>query len=103
MARSVRWTLAALDDLDQAAKYIARDSATYAAAFVRDALSTARSLQQYAERGRIVPEFEQDNIRELFVGSYRLVYRVGDRVEILAIIHGARDTGAVWDRRDPKG
>jgi len=49
-----------------------------------------------------VPEFEQDEIRELFVGSYRLVYRLGESVEILAIIHGARDAGAVWDRRSPK-
>ncbi len=47
---------------------------------------------QDPERGRIVPELEQPNIRELLVRKYRMIYELFDtRVEILGFIHGARD------------
>jgi len=45
-----------------------------------------------SERGRVVPELQQPNIRELMVGRHRLIYEVFDtKVEILGFIHGARD------------
>jgi plasmid stabilization system protein ParE len=51
----------------------------------------AESLAELAERGQIVPEFDDSSIRELLVQSYRLVYRVSENeVVILALIHGAR-------------
>jgi len=100
MARAVVWTLAALDDLDRIAEYIARDSPAYAAVFVGEARAASRSLRVFAERGRVVPEFDDPEIRELFVGSYRLIYRVGARIEVLTLVHGARDLAAFWSQRD---
>ncbi|MBP9144789.1 MAG: type II toxin-antitoxin system RelE/ParE family toxin [Thermoanaerobaculia bacterium] len=45
----------------------------------------------------MVPELRDAAIREVFVGSYRLVYRIlQNRVEVLAIVHGARDLAALW-------
>jgi toxin ParE1/3/4 len=94
MAREVVWTEPALDDLEAAAEYIARDSEFYAAAFVQEARAAAASLSEMAERGQIVPEFRDASLRELLVRPYRLVYRLDTRqVTILAIIHGAR---RVW-------
>ena len=55
MARRIRWTEAAWEDLDLAADYISRDSPRYAAAFVRRVLDAVRSLRSFPERGRIVP------------------------------------------------
>jgi hypothetical protein len=38
-------------------------------------------------------------VRELFVGRYRLIYRVADdQVAILGFIHGARDLAMLWER-----
>ena len=91
MARKVVWTEPAWDDLEAAAKYIARDSAYYAAAFVQEVKAAAESLCELAERGQIVPEFRDASIRELLVRPYRLVYRLrAHEVTILAVIHGAR-------------
>lgn len=57
-----------------------------------DALETASSLDAFSERGRVVPEWNQPNVRELFVQRYRLLYEVmPDEVQILAFVHGARD------------
>ena len=94
MARKVEWTDPAWDDLAAIAEYIARDSEYYAAAFVQEMQEAAASLAQFAERGQIVPEFDDPSIRELLVKSYRLVYKVSEkRVVILTLIHGARRIG----------
>ncbi|HEX7342947.1 MAG TPA: type II toxin-antitoxin system RelE/ParE family toxin [bacterium] len=100
MARKVIWTAAAWVDLEETADYIAQDSMYYGAAFVREIRDAARSLRQFAKRGRIVPELGSPDIRELWVRSYRLVYKVSnDTVIILAFIHGARDLPSLWEKR----
>lgn len=92
MARKVTWTVVAWSDLEEAANYIAKDSPHYAAAFVREARDATRSLAYLAERGRVVPEFDNPSIRELFVRNYRIIYQVTEQtVYIIGFIHGARD------------
>lgn len=100
MARTVRWAEAAIRDLAEAAEFIARDSRFYAAALVRKARATARTLRTLAERGRIVPEARSSDVRELPVKSYRLIYSITpDVVTVIAFVHGARDLEALWERR----
>ena len=44
--------------------------------------------------GRIVPELDDPGFREVIYGNYRIVYRIigtYDDIEILAVVHGARD------------
>ena len=99
MARKVTWTKSAWIDLDEVADYIGKDSPNYARAFVREVRDAARSLASLPERGRIVPEFNDPSIRELFVRSYRLIYQVtGQTVYVVGFIHGARDIFALWER-----
>ncbi len=101
MARKVIWAYAAEEDLEAAASCIRRDSPVYAASFVDRALEAGRSLNEFAERGRIVPELRDSSIREIFVYSYRFVYRIeDDRISIVALIHGRRDFQKAWDEKD---
>jgi toxin ParE1/3/4 len=101
VARKVAWTETAWQDIEDAANYIAKDSPHYAASFIREARDAARSLSQLAERGRVVPEFNNINVRELFVGSYRLLYQLtAQNVYIIGFIHGARDLLALWEREN---
>ncbi|MEA3416904.1 MAG: type II toxin-antitoxin system RelE/ParE family toxin [Thermodesulfobacteriota bacterium] len=100
MARTIKWTESATSDLEEVAEFIARDSRFYASVVVREARKAARSLGVSAERGRIVPERNSSDIRELFLWSYRLIYKVTfHHVYILAFIHGARDLESLWKRR----
>ena len=100
MARKVIWADGAVADLDAAADYISKDSPAYAASFVLQSLEAARSLGDLPERGRVVPEFKREDIREIFVFSYRLIYRIDElRVSVLALIHGRRDFSQAWDER----
>jgi toxin ParE1/3/4 len=98
VARRVAWTETAWRDLERIADYIAEDSPGYAASLARQIRDQARSLDEMAERGRVVPELDQPTVRELVVGSYRLIYEISDgNVYVLGLIHGARDLAALWD------
>jgi toxin ParE1/3/4 len=95
--REVIWSRRARDGLDEAVAYIAKDSQERARDFLERALNTAESLDQFAERGRIVPELDDPYVRELFVYRYRLVYEVSDsKATILGFLHGARDFNRWW-------
>jgi toxin ParE1/3/4 len=99
MARKVIWSHEATTDLESLAEYIARDSAFYAASFVQEIRDASRSLNEYSERGRIVPEFGNPNIRELFIREYRLIYSIEEsHVVVLGLIHGKRDLKRLWQR-----
>lgn len=65
MDRKIVWSFEATDDLIAIADYIAKDSAFYAASCVQEIRDASRSLNELSERGRIVPEFSNPNIREL--------------------------------------
>ena len=99
MARKIIWSFEATDDLVAIADYIAKDSVFYATTFVLEIREASRSLKDFSERGRIVPELSDPNIRELFVRGYRLIYNVEEsRVVILGIIHGSRDLRSLWEK-----
>ena len=92
MDRKIVWSLWASDDLVSVAEHISRDSESYAATVVRELVVAARSLRVFADRGRRVPEYDDPSVRELIVRKYRLVNRVHpERVDVLRIIHGARE------------
>jgi plasmid stabilization system protein ParE len=76
MDRRVVWTETAWSDLEQVVTHIAKDSSHYAAAFTREARDASRSLSRFSNRGRVVPEFNNPTLREVFVRSYRLLYTV---------------------------
>lgn len=86
------WTIGAIDDLEEIAEYISRDSRVYASAFVSRLIGSTEKLREFPLLGRIVPEFKDKNIREVIVHNYRIVYRVqGSRICIVAVVHGSRD------------
>ena len=91
MAYRVGWSPRAIEDVDSIAAYIAQDSETYSSAVVRKILHRVRQLIEFPKVGRIVPEFDDEEIREIFEYSYRIIYRIsGDEITIGTVIHGKR-------------
>lgn len=91
MGKQVIWTRQSLNDLEKIFEYIASDSIFYASSFLDKLITTGESLEYYSERGRVVPEILKNNIREVFLKDYRIIYRVSKtNIEILTIIHGRR-------------
>jgi len=90
MAR-LRWTPQALDDIEAICKFIARDSDYFAHLFANKVIEKAKTLEAFPNAGRIVPESNQEMIREIFHGSYRIIYRIReDEIEVLTVHHSAR-------------
>lgn len=101
MAQKVIWSYEATADLDALAEYIVRDSSFYAAAFTQQILDISRSLNEFSERGRVVPELSDPNVRELLIREYRLIYSIEpSRIVILALVHGARDLKTLWEKEN---
>lgn len=99
MDYTVVWSPAALDDVESLAEYIAQDSDFYACAVVDKILYTAGMIKIFPMSGRMVPELGDETIRERFVYSYRLIYRLeGPTITILAVIHGKRHPEWLPDR-----
>jgi toxin ParE1/3/4 len=99
MAYEVVWSPEALEDLDSIAAYIARDSGFYAGAVVAKILDFGLLLAEFPYAGRVVPEVGDETLRERFVYSYRVIYRVMlDRILVVAVIHGRRLLDSVEDR-----
>ena len=87
----VRWTPQAADDLNAIAEFISKDSPHYSSLFVLDVLYAVDLLIQFPKSGRVVPEINDPSVREIILGSYRIIYRVRrDLVEILTVFHGSR-------------
>ncbi len=99
MDHSVIWSPAALNDVDAIAEYISQDSPVYAAAVVSKIIDVSRKLKLFSSIGRIVPEIGDVNIRECFVYSYRIIYRITDQtVLIVAVVHGKRLLAPLLDQ-----
>lgn len=61
---------------EEITRYISIDDPDQALRFSRFLIEHTKSLARFPERGRIVPEFEDEAIREIIVRAYRVVYRV---------------------------
>jgi plasmid stabilization system protein ParE len=89
------WTDPSVEDLRAIRDYIARDSDSYAAGLIGEVVLSVERLLRFPRLGRVVPEAQDENIRELLYQNYRIIYRImGERIEILAIVHGSRDLTA---------
>ena len=88
----VIWTDSAIKDLDDIGEYIAKDSIWYAEITVLELFESVDILENHPYAGVIVPEFEDEFIRQIIRGNYRVVYQIIDefRIDILTVHNCAR-------------
>ncbi len=85
------WSPQAIEDIQAIAEFIARDSATYADSTVERLFRAPERLTQFPKLGRIVPEKNEEYIREIFVFQYRVIYEIlTSEIHILTVVHGKR-------------
>jgi plasmid stabilization system protein ParE len=95
MEYQVKLSRSAESDIEDIVRYISVDDPDQALRFGRFLIHHARGLAKFPERGRVVPEFDDDSMRELIVKRYRIVYRLNHHqrsIEIIRFWHVARDT-----------
>jgi len=91
MALKIIWAPQAASNLEEICDYISRDSEYYAALFAQKIIDTIKEIPNFPGGGRVVPEYNDENLREKIYGNYRIIYRIKtDTIEIAAICHGNR-------------
>jgi toxin ParE1/3/4 len=87
----VVWSPLALDRLRETAAAIARDKPMAARRWAASVFDVVETLSDSPRRGRVVPEIGQENLRELLLNNYRIVYQVAsESIYVLTIRHGRR-------------
>ncbi|MCX6151942.1 MAG: type II toxin-antitoxin system RelE/ParE family toxin [Ignavibacteriales bacterium] len=80
------WAPLAVERLENIFEYISKDNSTAAYKMIERIFSKVEKLSEYPERGRKVPEANREEIREIFEGEYRIIYRVEPkRIFVLSI------------------
>ena len=78
-------------DLEAIRDYIADDSPRYAALVIERIIGVVERLSSFPESGRMVPERNDPEIREVIVRPYRVVYRLRPGVvEIATVFRASR-------------
>ena len=98
MAYKLIWSPASRDDLHDIVVFISRDNPQRAMAFGYRLISETDKLQAFPEIGRMVPEYQNRNLREIIVRPYRIVYRVNHErkvCEIARVWHSGRGAPAL--------
>ena len=93
MAFKVLITERANQDLANIVRYVARDRRTAAERLGYSLIDAVKLLADFPAMGRVVPERNSPNIREIIQGPYRIIYRVDEdrkTVEVLRFWHAAR-------------
>ena len=85
------WSAQAQADLVAIHAYIARDSERYAQLTVERIIESVDRLRAWPRSGRVVPEIGDENLREVLLAPYRIVYRLlDDVVGIATVVHTSR-------------
>lgn len=92
MARLV-WTTEAIADLEAIRDFIARTSPHYGNVVAARLVESMDRVRGFPKSGRVVPELERENIREVVHGLYRVVYRLrenDDLAEVITVFRASR-------------
>ena len=88
---NVRWTNNAIEHLANIFEYISLNSPTYAKGMVDRVTRRSSQIADNPQSGRMVPEYQAHDIRELIEKPYRIIYRIKqDQIDVLAVIHSAQ-------------
>jgi toxin ParE1/3/4 len=87
----VHWTKNALKHLVDIYGYISENSNCYALRMVDRLTRKSEGIAAFPMAGRMVPEFQAHDIREVIERPYRIIYRITpEKIDVLAVVHGAR-------------
>ena len=87
----LRWSIRAKNDLLEIGRYIGRDKPGAARKWVEYLRKGAQRVGDQPNWGRIVPEWNREDIREVVLRGYRVVYLVKDsEIEVLTVFEGHR-------------
>ncbi len=86
MAYDIVWTETANLDLKELVQYIAIDDSHAALHFGNLVINRIEAIANFPLTGRIVPEEKEENLREVILSTYRLVYEIDQAEQLLYVV-----------------
>lgn len=88
----VNWTRQAIENIYEIREYFNYQSKQFADQLTDKLFEKAKKLEQFPKMGRVVPEIERPDIRELVFRNYRIIYHLvtSSQVNVLAVHNGFR-------------
>lgn len=99
MACRITWSPSARLDLLDLKDYISLDSPEIAKRFIASLFKAVERLEEFPLSGRVVPEFEDEQLREIIRKPCRIVYRLNSDnsvIEIVRVWHAARGIPGIY-------
>ena len=87
------------DDLGEIRDYIAKESPESALRLMVRFFGAFRLLAHHPELGHVREDLPVPSLRFWPVGPYLVIYLAEKPIEVVAIVHGARDVPSVVNRR----
>ena len=85
----IEWSPLAIERVIEMAEYIALDKPDIAMQWASNIFDSTDKLKEHPRLGRIVPEIQEDEYRELIEGNYRVIYLIGaHKISVLTVRHG---------------
>ncbi|MCJ7615220.1 MAG: type II toxin-antitoxin system RelE/ParE family toxin, partial [Desulfobacterales bacterium] len=82
------WSPLAVDRASEITDYIAQNKPSAAEKWIDTVFSKVEQLKSSPEIGRIVPEINDSQFREIIYGNYRIIYRIETKqISVLTIRH----------------
>ena len=86
----IRWSPIATDDYESIIRYYEKTAPKFAQNLAKKIIFIIENLIQFPKMGRLVPELENTEIREIIYRNFRIIYRLHENLlEIARIIHGS--------------
>lgn len=76
--------------MNRTVDFISKDKPAAALRWAKEVYRKVSRLKRFPRSGRVVPEFGREEVREILIGNYRVIYKIEKTVFILAVHHGAK-------------
>jgi plasmid stabilization system protein ParE len=84
----VCWTDRARYRLKQIRDYLDQEAPSVALPTIQRLIKRSQFIGELPSAGRIVPEYRQDDLREILESPYRIIYRIlDDRIDVITVMH----------------
>lgn len=85
----IEWSPLSIQRIHEISDYIAQDNVDAAIKWIKLIIDSVEKLDDFPEIRRKVPEVNRQDIREILIKNYRIIYRLQkNKISILSVQHG---------------
>jgi plasmid stabilization system protein ParE len=91
----VVWSELSLQRIEEICEYIEMDSINASIEFANKIFGKEELLKSNPKIGRIVPDYGNEEYRQIIIGNYRLVYRLIGKLILIHTVRHCKQNGII--------